>query len=149
MDAVRELPPISLPDHDFDHLVAFGLAAFQRGDPNAAFLLTELERAAYFRNSEASSDVVTLNSQVGYRLDDEVSVQARKVLPPTVSVEAEDEVSAASLLGIALLGLKKGDRMPFRDDATGQEHVLEVEDLAPPAPALEPVPFRPFGRLLR
>lgn len=149
MDSVRELPPISLPNHDFDHLVAFGLAAYQCGDPNAAFLLRELERSASCRAFASSTDTVTLNSCVVYRLNDEPLVQRCKVVSPTVSTDADDEVSAASLVGIALLGLKKGDRMPFCDQSARQEHVLEVADLAPPAFALEPIPFRPFGLLLR
>lgn len=149
MDAAREPPPISLPNHDFDHLVAFGLTAYQRGDPNAAFLLGELERAASGRELKPSADTVTLNSLIVYRLDDEPIAQARKLVSPTVSTGADDEVPAVSLLGIALLGLKKGDRMPFRDNSTGQYHVLEVVDVRPPAFALEPAPFRPFGLLLR
>lgn len=149
MDAVRERPPITLPTYDFDRLVTFGLAAYQRGDPDADFLLSELERAASFGAPRRLGDVVAVTCRVAYRLDDEPTVRACRLVYPSNGIASEEEISAASSLGVAMLGLGRGDRMPFRDNATGRDHVVEVADVGPPQRTDDAVPHRPFERLLR
>lgn len=149
MGAVRKLPPITLPTYDFDRLVAFGLAAYQRGDPDADFLFSKLERAVSFSASPPLGDVITVTCRVSYRLDDEPTVHARRLAHPSSAVGSEEEISAASPLGVAMLGLRRGDRMPFRDNATGREHVVEIADVEPTRSTDDAVPPRPFDRLLR
>ncbi|HEV2544400.1 MAG TPA: GreA/GreB family elongation factor [Methylobacterium sp.] len=148
MGAVRKPPPITLPTYDFDRLVTLGLAAYQRGDPEADFLLSELERAASFDARPPLGDVVVVTCRVTYRLDDEPTVHARRLVYPSNVIASEDEISATSPLGVAMLGLGRGDRMPFRDTATGREHVVEIADVGPPRCTNDAVPPRPFDRLL-
>ncbi len=45
---------------------------------------------------------------------------------PTISPTCRAELSVASPLGTALLGLRVGDRMPFRIDDAGIQHVVAV-----------------------
>ncbi|MEE7456621.1 transcription elongation factor GreAB [Methylorubrum populi] len=149
MGFVQKLPPITLPNHDFDRLVAFGLAAYQRGDPNADLLLSELERAAYRGAPTPAEEVAAISCRVSYRLDDEPTVHTRRLVHPSTRIGLEEDISAASPLGIALLGLRRGDRMPFRDSATGREHLVEIADVGPPRSTGDAVPPRPFDRLLR
>ncbi|MBA8914660.1 GreA/GreB family elongation factor [Methylorubrum thiocyanatum] len=149
MGAVRKRPPITLPTYDFDRLVASGLAAYQRGDPYADLLLSKLERAASFAASPPPRDVVAVTCRVRYRLDDEPTVRAHRLVYPGHVIASEEEISAASPLGVAMLGLRRGDRIPFRDNATGSEHVVEIADVGPPRSTVDTVPPRPFDRLLR
>ncbi|ACK86212.1 GreA/GreB family elongation factor [Methylorubrum extorquens] len=148
MGTVRKLAPFTLPTYDFDRLVAFGLAAYQRGDPDADFLLSKLERAVSFNAYPPHGDVITVTCRVSYRLDDEPTVRARRLVYPSSVIASEDEVSATSPLGVAMLGLRRGDRMPFRDNTTGREHIVEIADVGPPRCTNDAVPPRPFGRLL-
>ncbi|MFJ7440796.1 hypothetical protein ACIQW5_24445 [Methylorubrum thiocyanatum] len=84
-----------------------------------------------------------------YRLDDEPTVRAHRLVYPGHVIASEEEISAASALGVAMLGLRRGDRIPFRDNATGSEHVVEIADVGPPRSTVDAVPPRPFDRLLR
>ncbi|WP_245296521.1 GreA/GreB family elongation factor [Methylorubrum extorquens] len=93
--------------------------------------------------------VVAVTCRVSYRLDDEPTVRARRLVYPSRVIASEEEISAASPLGVAMLGLSRGDRMPFRDNATGREHVVEIADIGPPRSTHDAVPPRPFDRLLR
>ncbi|BAU88892.1 GreA/GreB family elongation factor [Methylorubrum populi] len=149
MGAVRKLAPITLPTYDFDRLVAFGLAAYQRGDPDADFLLSKLELAVSFGASPPLGDVITVTCRVSYRLDDEPTVHARRLVYPSRVIASEEEISAASPLGVAMLGLRRGDRMPFRDNATGREHFVEIADVGPTRCTDDALPPRPFDRFLR
>lgn len=126
MNAVRELPPITVSNYDFDRLVAFGLAASHFGDCVADFLLSELRRATLCPTRELPEDVVSVNCRVSYRLDDHSTLHTQDLVHPNDLVDPEQEISATSLLGIALLGLRAGDRMPFCDAATSCEYLVEV-----------------------
>ena len=126
MNAVRELPPITVSNSDFDRLVASGLAASHFGDRDADFLLSELRRATLCPARELPQDVVSVDCRVSYRRDDRPTLHTQDLVHPNDLVDPEQEISATSLLGIALIGLRAGDRMPFCDPATGCAHRVEV-----------------------
>ncbi|KMO33314.1 elongation factor GreAB [Methylobacterium tarhaniae] len=126
MHAVHELPPITVTTHDFDRLVAFGLHAYLRGDSHADFLLSELKRATLCPPRALPGEVVSVNGRVLYRLDDEPALREHRLVHPLDLAGRPDELSVASPLGMALLGLRVGDRMPFCDNHRGTQHVVTV-----------------------
>ncbi|CAO4178654.1 GreA/GreB family elongation factor [Methylorubrum aminovorans] len=127
MHAVHELPPITVTTLDFDRLVAFGLDAYLRGDRHADFLLSELKRATLCPPRALPGEVVSVHRWVHYRLDDDPTVRGQLLVHPLDLTDLPDGLSVASPLGTALLGLRVGDRMPFRIDGTGTRHVATVE----------------------
>lgn len=129
MHVVHELPPITVTTRDFDRLVTFGLDAYLRGDSHADFLLSELRRAALCPPRALPGEVVSVNCRVLYRLDDEPGVRGHLLVHPHDLTSLPDELSAASPLGAALLGLRVGDRMPFCDNRLGTQHVVTVEGI--------------------
>ena len=129
MHAVHELPPVTVTTRDFDRLVVFGLDAYLRGDRHADFLLSELKRATLCPPHALPAEVVTVHCRVRYRLDDEPSVREQLLVHPLDLTSRPDGLSAASPLGTALLGLRMGDRMPFRIEDAGTWHVVMVEGI--------------------
>lgn len=127
MDGLPSLPPITISNYDFDRLVVYGLTAYMHGDSNVVFLFSELERATVCPAMELPDQVVSANCRVIYRIDDEPCLRAHMLVHPCDLISPDDEISAGSPLGIALLGLKVGDRMPFCDTQTGGRHVVAVE----------------------
>ncbi|MHB2207808.1 GreA/GreB family elongation factor [Methylobacterium sp. CM6257] len=146
MNAVRELPPITISNYDFDRLIAFGLAASHFGDHGADFLLSELRRATLCPARELPEDVVSVNCRVSYRRDDHSTLHAHSLVHPSDLVDPEHEIAATSPLGIALLGLRAGDRMPFCDAATGCEYVVEVVSVDPRGGEEDPHASQVFDR---
>ncbi|AWN35123.1 transcription elongation factor GreAB [Methylobacterium radiodurans] len=131
MSAVRDLPPITVSNRDFDQLVAFGLAAGSHDDPEIGFLLSELQRATLCAAPELPGRVVSLNRLVRYRLDEEPVSREDFLVHPRDLVDPDKELSAASSLGVALLGLGIGDSMPFHDPSIGIERLVHVDGVGP------------------
>ena len=109
--------------------MAFGLDAYLRGDRHAGFLLSELKRATLCPPRALPGEVVSINSRVRYRLDDDPTVRGQRLVHPLDLGAAPDGLSVASPLGTALLGLRVGDRMPFRIEGAGTRHVVTVEGI--------------------
>lgn len=127
MNAMHDLPPITVSTRDFDRLVAFGLDAYVRGDQQAEFLLAEMRRATLCPPGDLPEEVVSIDCRVVYRLDEEPRVRGGLVVHPLDLKGGDEELSASSPLGAALLGLRVGDRMPFHDGRSGRVHVVTVE----------------------
>ncbi len=144
MHAVHELPPITVTTRDFDRLVAFGLDAHLRGDSHADFLLWELRRATLCPGA-LPGEVVSVNCRVRYRLDDEPAVREHRFVHPLDRADLPDELSVASPVGVALLGLRVGDRMPYCDNRLGTQHVVTVEGIETTAASSGPVRRRRFS----
>ncbi|MBN4098284.1 MULTISPECIES: GreA/GreB family elongation factor [Methylobacterium] len=126
MHAVHELPPITITTRDFDRLVVFGLDAYLRGDRRADFLLSELKRATLCPPRALPGEVVSVHRWVHYRLNDDPTVRGQLLVHPHDLTDLPGGLSVASPLGTALLGLRVGDRMPFRIDDAGIQHVVAV-----------------------
>ncbi len=129
MHAVHELPPITITTRDFDRLVVFGLDAYLRGDRRADFLLSELKRATLCPPRALPGEVVSVHRWVHYRLNDDPTVRGQLLVHPHDLTDLPGGLSVASPLGTALLGLRVGDRMPFRADGAGSRPVVTVEGI--------------------
>ncbi|MDF2809623.1 MAG: transcription elongation factor GreAB [Microvirga sp.] len=124
------LPPIIIGTKDFNRLVSAAALQRTRTMPNRNFLISELRRASICDQNDLPGEVVSVRSRVTYRL----GRKGRRVLQDLVFPEdltsPQSEVSVTTALGIALLGLRSGDWMPF--SARPNEVPLEVmvEDVA-------------------
>ncbi|MBM1173516.1 GreA/GreB family elongation factor [Microvirga arabica] len=128
MNAQHDLPPIILAANDYNRLLFTAMIRQKHSRRTPDFLLTELRRAEVCHPAALPEDVVSTNCRVIYRIDDEPKSRAHLLVHPDELIWPGAEVSVATPLGTALLGLRVGDRMPFQDD-DGQTHEVFVEGI--------------------
>lgn len=108
------LPPIVVTRSDHDHLRAHVDRA--RGNVDAsivAFLERELDRAEIRPADMVPPDVVTMNTRVIYRRHPGFNIEMRVLVYDEEDGPVGAGVPVLSPLGVALLGLRAGDRMPY------------------------------------
>jgi regulator of nucleoside diphosphate kinase len=126
MDAQDRLPSITLASSDYNRLMLTAMIRPEQPDESVGFLLAELRRAAICHPAGLPEDVVSVNSRVIYRIDDEPKSRAHLLVHPDDLIWPGAEVSVATPLGAALLGLSVGDRMLYLDlDGTCHEVLVE------------------------
>jgi regulator of nucleoside diphosphate kinase len=128
MNSKVPLPPIIVGTQDYCHLIKAAEPSRQQGKHHADFLLTELRRAVIAHPYDLPADVVSINSRVTYRLDDQPETQTRVLVHAGYVKWPSAELSVMTPLGTALLGLRVRDTMPFRT-SDGQQHEVLVEDV--------------------
>lgn len=79
------------------------------------FLSSELGRASICDADDITPDVATMNSRLLFRLDSVAGMHARILSYPETYIANGQFISIMSPLGVALIGLREGDRMPFMD----------------------------------
>jgi len=108
-----KLPEIFVPTTDKRRLVAAANDAGTNKLSIAGFLRAELRRAHFCDLTAFPAQTVVMNGDVTYRIDwGAESPPCRLVYPEEFSGN-DNEISLHSPLGVALLGLHVGDRMPF------------------------------------
>lgn len=95
----------------------------------SAFLSRELDRAIVRREGDLPRMIVRMGSRVLFRRDDGMPCEWGKLVYPDQSA-TEGQISLASRLGVALLGLREGARMPY-SDADATMRWLSVERVLP------------------
>jgi regulator of nucleoside diphosphate kinase len=128
MNAQHDLPPIILATNDYNRLLLTAMIRQKHSRRTPDFLLTELRRAEVCHPAALPEDVVSTNCRVIYHVDDEPKSRAHLLVHPDDLIWPGAEVSVATPLGTALLGLRVGDRMSFQDD-DGQTHEVFVEGI--------------------
>jgi transcription elongation GreA/GreB family factor len=113
VDAHAPLPSIYLPVGDHGRLAALARTYLDTRRPVAQFLSDELERAVLC--PEIPDGVVTMGSRILFRVDGQDRTECRTLVYPQEYHPSGQYVSILSPVGVALLGLKPGDHMPFRD----------------------------------
>jgi transcription elongation GreA/GreB family factor len=137
-----KLPDIFVPISQKRRLSA--AAASGHKSPVAAFLRAELRRAHFCAEPALPAQTAVMNGPLRYRIDwGPDSASCRVVYPEDFSGN-DDEISLLSPLGVALLGLRAGERMPFFTQDQGFRLLTVVE--AEPAEHLDsahgsPKPF--------
>ncbi|HEU4548403.1 MAG TPA: GreA/GreB family elongation factor [Rhizomicrobium sp.] len=86
--------------------------AFRRRDRVAPFLSAEVRRAALCDDAALPDDVVALHREVSFQLDRSPPTPYRILVFPADFNDPETQINILSPLGVALLGLRRGDRMP-------------------------------------
>lgn len=100
---------------DFQVLKLSSALARRAGDPCADVLLRKLMDAIVCSADELPEDAVALDTRVLYRLGEDTGVRATLLVHPRNVLFPQTETSAMSPLGIALLGLRPGERTAFAD----------------------------------
>ena len=126
MNAQHPLPPITIATCDYNRLLFTAMIQNEHGPRTSDFLLEELRRAEICHPAALPEDAVSMNCRVIYRIDDEPKSRAHLLVHPDDLMWPGAEISVATPLGTALLGLRVGDRMPFLDD-DGETHAVFVE----------------------
>jgi len=125
------LPSITVTPHDHQRLMRTAQELAEQAHPLAAPLLQELSRAAVRGPDELPDDVVTLDTFVTYRLTDDGPLEKRVLIHPEDRVWPPAEVSILTPLGLSLLGLRVGDRMPLLGADGPPDTCVEVEAVGP------------------
>ncbi|MEZ0168009.1 GreA/GreB family elongation factor [Microvirga sp. TS319] len=129
MNTIFELPHVTIATHDFNRLMSVAAMDQNRRKPHRQFLMSELRRASLCHPDALPEDVVSTNAKVTYRIDGSGRSMAHVLVYPEDLLWPGAELSVTTPLGIALLGLRVGDRMPFRTSPGGPWHEVVVEDV--------------------
>lgn len=128
MDTQHNLPPIILATSDYNRLLFTTMVRNKSGRRKTNFLLSELRRAQICHPAALPEDVVSTNCRVIYRIDSEPKTRTHLLVHPDDLIWPGAEISVATPLGTALLGLRIGDCMPFLDE-DGMDREVFVEGI--------------------
>jgi regulator of nucleoside diphosphate kinase len=131
MNNVLHLPPIMVPAHDYSRLMRAAQELAEQGHPLAAPLLQELHRATVCTADELPDDVVTLDTFVTYRMAGEDTPDKRMLIHPDDRMWPPAELSVLTPVGLSLLGLRAGQRMPVIGSAHTSNACVEVNTVGP------------------
>ncbi len=129
MNGTVELPRVTIATNDYNHLMSIAAMDRRQRNPHREFLMSELRRASLCHPDALPDDVVSTNAKVTYRLNGRGQPMAHVLVYPEDLHWPGAELSVLTPLGIALLGLRVGDRMPFRTSRDGPVHEVVVEDV--------------------
>jgi len=108
------LPAIALAASDYPRLEKLARVSAQQGDPDALFLLAEINRADIIPDDARDvQSIVTIGSWVTFRTNWGVPQKTVQLVWPEDLSSDLARISVLSGLGAALLGLRAGDRMPY------------------------------------
>lgn len=124
-------PDVTLGVHDHSQLKKVAHAARTEGHPVAPFLLAEIRRARVLEDASLG-ERASLNKQITYRVNFEPAKRHTLMLPEDAGTSG-DSISVLSSVGAAMLGLRAGDRMPYRD-VFGTLHFVTILRVEPPSP---------------
>lgn len=130
------LPDIFVPISEKRRLAATAAAASDRKLPVAAFLRAELRRARFCAEPALPANTVVMNGRVRYRIDWGPDSASCRVVYPEDFGSNDNTICLLSPLGVALLGLRVGERMPFFTQDHGFRLLTVVEANAFPEEAL-------------
>jgi regulator of nucleoside diphosphate kinase len=129
MSGHMNLPPVTVATHDYNRLMSVAALDRHRRRPDREFLMSELRRASLCHPDALPDDVVSTNAKVTYRLAGDGRPREHVLVYPEDLLWPGAELSVLTPLGIALLGLRVGDSMPFRTSRDGPMHEVVVEDV--------------------
>lgn len=131
MDTRLNLPPITVTRSDHRRLIRAAHDLAKQAHPLAVPLLQELHRAAVREADEFPDDIVTLDTFVTYRLGHDGPSERRALIHPDDRVWPPAEVSVLTPVGLSLLGLRVGNRMPLLGADGSPGACVEVEAVGP------------------
>ena len=130
MDA---LPPVIMTAGDRERLRAVAGSLARQFHPLAAPLLRELARAELRAPDDIPEATVSLDRFVTYRTAGSDRPERRLLIHPDDAMWPPAEISVATPLGITLLGLSAGDRMPMIGSGLREPPWVEVMAVGPAA----------------
>lgn len=123
-------PRIVLGAADHRQLSSLAMAGLTHMPDQSDTLLHELERARVIDDTKVPSDIVRMGSTVRYRTDSGQEPQVTLVYPVDADI-AESRISVLTPVGTALIGLRVGQSITWRDRAN-KRHMLTVLDVVQP-----------------
>ena len=120
------LPPITITKSDSDRLSRFLEKQFTGMSQVTLFLEKELERAHVVESQDVSSDVVTMNSRVQFRMESDGLSRTHSLVYPGEADLLNGRLSILTPVGVALLGLSVGQTMPWENRA-GAMNTLKID----------------------
>ena len=134
------LPAIMVPASDRWRLEELARGAAEQGDTDALSLLAEINRAKIVPDrADRLESIVTMGSWVTYWADWGCPRETRQLVYPEKYTSDGTQIPVLSPLGVALIGLKVGSRMPFF--AAGRTHIVSVERVSRTEPNVIPLLF--------
>jgi len=132
MTPLRAHPAISIPPVDYDRLLAMAEGTAKRHPNAASFLMQELDRASV-KTPEAGRDIVRMQSHVRFRDDATGRVRDIQLVYPDQADPVTDRISVLTPVGTALIGLSKGQSMPWTDPNGKRKSVtvLSIQNALP------------------
>ncbi|EIM26790.1 GreA/GreB family elongation factor [Microvirga lotononidis] len=121
------LPPVMMTHKDHRRLMRTARELAEQVHPLASPLRRELDRATLHAPDQLPDDVVTLDRFVTYRLADGGRVERRALILSEDGMWPHAEVSVLTPVGLSLLGLRPGDRMPVIGSDGPMDAWVEVE----------------------
>lgn len=129
----RDLAPaIVLGEADHAKLSALAEAGLDRVPDVAERLLEELERARVVTAAKLPADIVRMGSRVTYSTNAGQEQTVTLVYPVDADIE-QGRVSVLTPIGTALIGLKAGQSITWRDRADKRHRLTVVKVEAPVA----------------
>lgn len=122
-------PPIWIGRADYGRLLRAVDGAVAQAPEVSAFLSRELDRAIVRPERDLPRTIVRMGSRVLFRRADGLPFEWAELVYPDQTL-TESRISVASPLGVALLGLREGARMPYMD-ADGTTRWLSIERVLP------------------
>jgi regulator of nucleoside diphosphate kinase len=127
---LHDLPLVHVTDRDYRCLRSLTRTERSATEETVLrFLARELDRVAVYLPTEIPSDAVTLRSRVIFRADLNQRLESRALVYGRIHSGIGGIVSILTPLGVALLGLRAGSRMPYRG-LDGRLRTVSVERLA-------------------
>ena len=112
MNLIHALPPIAIGVDDFHRLGWLADTVRPLLPGISAFLQRELDRAEIV---EPWFGLVTMGATVRYRLDDSASECVGRLVYPADVQRCSSPIPVLSELGVALIGLREGQSIYWRD----------------------------------
>ncbi|ODT83361.1 MAG: hypothetical protein ABS76_03055 [Pelagibacterium sp. SCN 64-44] len=133
-DIRRDLSPaIVLGKADHAKLNELAIAGLDRLPELADRLLGELDRARVVEDGKVPEDVARMGSRITYRTNSDKEQSVTLVYPAQANID-EGKVSVMTPIGTALIGLRKGQSITWRDRAD-KRHMLTVLEVEAPVAA--------------
>ena len=126
------VPDIMLSAADHRQLNSLAMAGLERMPDLSDYLLSELERARIVDDAAIPADIVRMGSSVRYRTGADQEQQVTLVYPVDADIAA-GRISVMTPVGTALIGLRVGQSITWRDRAN-KRHMLTVLGVNQPAP---------------
>ncbi|WP_449396607.1 nucleoside diphosphate kinase regulator [Devosia riboflavina] len=127
----RDLAPaITLGRADHAKLNSLALASLERLPDLSDRLLEELERAKVIADQKLPEGVVRMGSSITYVTNADKEQTVTLVYPADADIES-GRISVMTPIGTALIGLKAGQSITWRDRADKRHKLTVVSVLAP------------------
>lgn len=120
---MNNLPNITISELDMDRLEALLEKLPHNNNPGVNALEDELGRATILKPNEMPSDVVTMNSEVAFKVSDSETVFNLKLVYPKDLDDSGKTISILAPVGSAMLGLREGDSIEWPKPGGGVMNV--------------------------